>query len=343
MARLTTTAPTASGLGTRSARWALVFVWFTGVLSGFIQGYPDHDLPRVVLAYAVVLAGAVLLTTPGARPLPVWRAALVAAVPVVVAALALPQAHGSGDVWLIDIGGYLVGLLVARGNVVLGWIGLVAVAVEVVAGNVVLSGVDVDAAAILAKPVMAVIVGTVWRIVVAGMVRRERALRSASALAALESAALETATITSRAELDEILALVRPALDRIVDGSPLSDEERRQIVALEAQVRDRLRAPALSIPVIAGSAFAARLRGVEVVLLGDRSTGRNTVGGELGMRLAQLIDGMGAGRVSIRVNPAGRASDVTVVTHEGRDRRRYEFHDAALARIPADDPRVGES
>jgi hypothetical protein len=318
MAALSTRAPTASGLGTTAARLGIVFVWLTGVARGVIEP-PVNDLVRTIPCYLLVLVSGFLLTVPGSRRLDPWRAAGVAAVAVIVPVTVLPgstvPAQTSPDVWVIDISAYLAALMIARGNVLAGWTGGALQAGAVIAWS--LAAAPSAGASLLSHGVSALIVGTIWRFVLASLVRREQLLSDSSARDALAADALERATANARAELGAIVERARPALERVASGDALTPVERWEIAAVEAEIRDRIRSPELSGAVVVRAAADARRRQVDVVLLGDSASPSDRLSDALAARVADAIDATDRGRISVRVLPPGRAGAVSIVVDRG--------------------------
>ncbi|MFD1815075.1 hypothetical protein [Rhodococcus gannanensis] len=129
--------------------------------------------------------------------------------------------------------------------------------------------------------------------------------------------------------LDE---LARPLLEHIASGAELSDATCTDCRLLEAYLRDTLRAPILSEPVVVTAARAARARGVEVILLDDHGmddaaveTRDNVLGS-----VAVLLDAASSGTLTVRVLPPRRAALVTVLHDDDHDVRRIELgHDGS--------------
>src|SRR5690606_40103107 len=109
-----------------------------------------------------------------------------------------------------------------------------------------------------------------------------------------------------RAELDKV---ARPILERIAGGADLDPAERRECRLLEAELRDRLRAPELATEEIGRAARVARARGVEVVLLDDG--GFADVPDAVREQVVELavaeLTRAESGTVTVRVLPPGRS------------------------------------
>lgn len=158
--------------------------------------------------------------------------------------------------------------------------------------------------------------------------RRETARQSTTEAA-------QRAAITVRAQqLAYLDDRARPLLLRISAGSPLDESVVIECGLVEAALRDRIRAPALDVPMIAEAAWAARSRGARVLLLDDRDAP-----GEAAAKLEALyagavaaLDRAGAGcDVTVRVLPSGRDRLATLTVDRGDGLQRWEFgHDGRL-------------
>ncbi|WP_298812070.1 hypothetical protein [uncultured Gordonia sp.] len=137
---------------------------------------------------------------------------------------------------------------------------------------------------------------------------------------AVERNAAQVASLAAVAEHDkQMRALnhrVRPMLERITDPTPLTDSERAECLALEAQLRDALRAPILAgHECTAQAAARARGRGVTVVMVDGHGLDDTAAADReyvLG-RLACALDTVTGGSIIIRVLPPGRDLVATAV------------------------------
>lgn len=318
------TIPLTSGLGSRTARLAMLFVWATGCVQVAIL-WPQRSGPVLLLACGLTLAGAVALTMPGTATLPGWRAALVAAVPVANAVLVLPgMTSVAQGTWLLDIGSYLAGLLMVRGHLALGWAG----------GGGLLGGLAwwiavhrppaEDAVALLVQPAIALVVGTVWHLSLRTLIARVTAHRAAGARAALERRAALSAAERAHTELVAIAELTGPLLSRIASGELLGADDRHRALLLEASLRDRLRAPGLAREPLARAVARARERGVEVLLLEDRREAP-PLGPESLAVVANLVDAAPSGSITVRALPPGRRHLLSVLVDADGVHTRHDL------------------
>ena len=136
---------------------------------------------------------------------------------------------------------------------------------------------------------------------------------------------LQVATNTAMAvKLADVSVRVRGTLEAIRDQE-LTDGLVMEARLLEAELRDEIRAPYFTGTEVVAAARRARSRGVEVVLFDDR--GDATRGGStqyeerlrtrIVERAVAALDEAGAGRVVVRVCPAGRRWAATILTDAG--------------------------
>lgn len=129
------------------------------------------------------------------------------------------------------------------------------------------------------------------------------------------------------AQLNRLDDLARPMLERIASGGAFTEEEALTCRLLEAQLRDTLRAPGLADQTVGRAARSARCRGVEVVLLDDKGSDdldaarRATFVAEI----ADRLDGVGSGLVTIRILPPHRERLATMLVSDASGVKRTEF------------------
>lgn len=311
------TAAMVSGVGTSTALGFLLFVWCAGIAT-VVLSWPTlrHPVP-VVLAMAWMLVGLVAVTRPGAS-VPFATALVIASVPGVASAAALVQldAVPVGQVWLVQMGGNLAGLLAVRGRVALACAAL-AVQLVVVAVWAVPRDLLGGAAAMIVLPVAATMVGVAWNRILERGIAATMAYRQAHVRSAVERAATQLATERATARLRQITDLARPLLEQLAAGRPADPGLREDCRIAEATVRDRVRAPGLAVEPVGSACVRARRRGIEVLLLDDGDEGRPVPQQTLA-EVAAAVELARSGRVTVRVNPPGRRVAVTVLVDEGQ-------------------------
>ncbi|MFT4109930.1 hypothetical protein [Propionicimonas sp.] len=341
MERLISATTAAGGLGTPGARWAFVFGWSCGVLQGAVDG----SLSRAPLLWAVALAagliGVLALTTPGDRDLSAPVAGATVGIAGLVAVTALVTAGAVGDVWGLDLAAYLATFLIVRGNLVAGLVGGLLVPGVAAVWAVPQEPSLEQWALLLGIPVGCLVAASAWRLVLRWMVGQERRHRSAAARAAERAEADAAALAATRDELASIGVDVTPLLERLCAGEPVDAGLRAELAFVEADVRDRIRAPHLRHPVLVSAVASLRQQGVEVVLLGEASGAGSGVSDGLAMALATAVAQVREGRVTIRALPQGRPAAASVVTSDAGGSSHREFSAAGALLDAADALLVG--
>lgn len=267
------------------------------------------------------------LTKPGEDQLPPARALLAAggALGCIILSLSITEPTGSG-LWTVDLGSYVFALLIVRGHPRVGSaVGTLAVAV--IFGWSVLQGFGPgEALLIVGRPLMALLVGFVWLRVLQRIAERSRMFNDDSTRAAFEARVTEQAIAQSQHDVALIARRSAPLFERIASQPALSQVDRDEARVLEAELRDWLRSPDLVAPVVAVAAALARKRGVEVVLLGSPESRERATDTPVFCRIAELIDTVECGRVTVR-RVADDRSRITLLVDTGTPdtTRRWEL------------------
>ena len=308
------------GVGTPAARWAMIAIWLLSIAWGAITGvFAELELVDV-LPYATLLLGGYLLSAPGIQPLSQPRAVGVVAAALVADIFVLRALTTVQDSWLLSLAYFLVALLIARGNSVIGGIGAAITLGYGVAWAMLAGAAPEGVVDLLAIPVIAIVVAIVWRLVLRRMIEREQVRRGDAARAERETLVSAESVEANRRELAAIATQARPLLGRIAAGDPL-EEFRADLRVAEGGVRDRIRSPGLQHPVLIAAVAEARRAGVEVLLLGELGT-ENPPTPACVDAISALISEAEAGRVTVRILPPGRDAAASVVHQEGEDVRR---------------------
>lgn len=315
MADVTSAGTGGAGLGTPAARWALIGVWLLGVTSGLLEGRLLPPTTLDVLAYLLALGGSILLTSRGGHLLAGGHVLGVVAASLTSAALVLAAGGHTGEVWLVNFASYLLALMIARGNVRAGTLAGVLL-LALVVGWPAEAGHTVAEA--IAHPVIALLVGGIWRMVLHAIVTREREHRELGPRAELEARAADEAAARNRHELQEISVDVVPLLRAIQHGAPIDEQLARTLTVTEASIRDRIRSPWLQHPTLNRAVTGARRRGVPVLLLGESAGGEGAVDDVLAAALGGLVAPVTEGSVTVRAIPAGRGPVASVLVEDHR-------------------------
>lgn len=314
-----------------STRWVLCAVWGLGILTAVIDARLGRASVASPVAFATLLGALWAISTPGADVLSRGRALLV--VMGVLATVTMVAATGpaTGRTWLVDLSGYVIALLVARGNLGAGALALVGYT-AIVASWVAQSPPPPPFVAVLGAPAFALVGGVVWFVVLRRAVARERAHRSDAARAETDARIAVEAAHADQREIAAIRAVVEPILRRLLAGDSLDDAARLDAGVAEATVRDRIRSPWEP-----GNEFDARVerlrrQGVIVVQIGERSGRRVPMPAPLVVTLLEILAPVSTGRVTVRTLPPGRGAAMTVVIDDGATVSRTSVTaDGALA------------
>lgn len=312
-----------AGLGTRPARWALLAVWGLFIINGLLAGTIALANPWAILATVLSLVGAVLLTTPGSTTLSRGRSLVVVGCAVASGLLLVASGDFVGEQWLFNFASYLPALLITRGNLRVGLLGVIAQLLGT--GMLLLLVHDAPLQRfieVLSVPLAAAVVGVLWYLVLSRLVARERAYRSDTARAELQSRLARESAAHMTAELSEICAEAEPLLVLAASGQTLDRAARERSAIVEASIRDRIRSPALQHPRLVDAIARCRERGVSVLVLGDRS---EPVGDALAHAVADRLAAFSGDTATIRAFPLGRADALSLLLENGTECHRLTF------------------
>lgn len=127
------------------------------------------------------------------------------------------------------------------------------------------------------------------------------------------------------AKLADVSLRARGTLEAIRDDE-MTDELAMEARLLEAELRDEIRAPFFTGTAVTAAARRARRRGIEVLLLDDRSAegglnigkvSQNDLRNRIINQASVAIDGVKSGRVVVRVCPTNRRWAATILTEVG--------------------------
>jgi predicted transcriptional regulator len=126
-------------------------------------------------------------------------------------------------------------------------------------------------------------------------------------------------------ELANIAELAEPLLLRITEGADFSATDRTAAMLLEAEIRDRLRAQRLAVAALVKVCRAARVRGVVVLLLDDGGPFAPAIADTVVDVIIRAVSGAVRGRVTVRLEPAGRERLGTILLDDGLISERIDL------------------
>lgn len=285
---------------------------------------------QVIVSLILICGCAVVSLLPGASPLGLRTTLLAVAVVGVSTAVmswSLPTNGGAFSYasWHLGANTFLLFALALRGRILWSWAGIglmsaITILWTVVTGQGAATGLD-----LMVRQWGTLMLGTLFAIALA---RSARSIQSATDLEnkRLIDAEVERAAADERSRhLRELERLAGPALREIAAGGAIDADRRSQYLVLEAALRDRLRAIALSREPLSASARRARLRGVDVILLDD-SAGAvvgDAQSREIAQWIADHLESVSRGTFTARLRPDPAGLSATIVSGDLRLSRSF--------------------
>lgn len=276
--------------------------------------------PGVAAAGLFLVVGMLLLADRRGR-LPLPLAVLGAATPVLLVLIAAPGAGAElFSAWYLGAGVVMLMLLALRGRIVLAWIGAAGLTVAAVLVTPVVGPAIAVTITLLVRQLALLAIVTLFALGIRAGVRRLDRIRRSEVRDARLTAAIAAADAEREERLGWAYLVATPLLRRIAAGEALTPELRLEASLAEAELRDGLRAHGLARHPVPAAARGARARGVEVVLLDDRSEPLSEEQlAPLRLRVAERLEAVESGRIVARLLPAGRDELLTIVEHVEED------------------------
>lgn len=318
----------------------LIWIYYATMSSLAVLSLDDVHSPTIVYL-SVVIFGAIwfALTQDTSERVSVRVCVFVISASVFTTVLSSWNAiNGGFSQWYVGAGALVMFYLSLRGRDLLAWAGFAAIGAAAIIWGLTTDDRLLESILLVARQAPIVLVGSLFAY---GMKRTSKRLENVhdadTARVAAEAAALARTAERSR-RLAALDAAVGPHLQRIADGSPLSDDDRQELLVAEARLRDSLRARQLDLPEIVAAVQRARRRGVVVLLLDDRYPLALPAGALSRVIDAsvRMLDNASDGTVTIRLLPAGRQLLATLVA-DGHEYSRAELP-SALADTDASEP-----
>lgn len=325
------------GLHTRGARLILGVYIASNLM--FVASTADRlERPWAsFIAVALVTVGGIIVSRPQRDPFALNLTLATLAIVVSSSALvsyALPDSGALGRAtWHLGANTWLLWFLILRRRALLAWLGGLAMLAVTMAwaeesGRGALMGLE------LAGPqVLLLLIATLFGRALRRSAARIDALMRRSIDAAAAAGAVEAARRIQDQRVEELAEVAVPALTRIASGAEPTDAMRRELVRVEAQLRDSVRGRSLAVPAIVEAATRARERGVDVTLLDDRG-GPATSGAHMiavVSAVERALDAAHGGSVTVRLLPPGRDESLTIVSQADD-----ATHRVALPRDPGE-------
>lgn len=274
---------------------AMVIVWGTAVL--LVRDRPDpFPWPDTVMVLAAVATSTLLMST------------------------VLPVDSNPGRVvWHLGANTWLLFFLALRNRAFVAWLGMgLMSAITAVWGEVTGLG-GMQGLSQLQSHMGILLVGTLFAMILRSTSVRINVLNERSVRSAVDAAATEAARQVRRVRVTELATVAVPLLEKISSGAPLTADDRMEFALTEAQLRDSVRGRSLAVPAVETATSRARRRGVEVMLLDDRGEGIEDGAAleRMVTAIVEVLDAATGGQVTVRLQPAGRSTAVTIVAADG--------------------------
>ena len=266
--------------------------------------------PVIAGLLAIGLAALALIKRWPAHRMPARAAALVAAAAGGANVLVLFQIDFAGwpgyAAWCLGAGAAVCCGLIARERPRQAWAGL-ALIIAVIGIWTLNTG---------REPIIIITLGAgqlfpllIWHLTVRisiDITARTAASEAAGAEITARRRAHQESETLMRQAMTSVRRRVEPLLTAIADGAPITAGMRTRARMLEAELRDERRAPFFTGTRVIESARAARIRGIDVILLDDRGTGNGLTDDAQKTIINQAIralDDARRGQVVIRLLP----------------------------------------
>ena len=267
-------------------------------------------VPVIAGLLAIGLAALALIKRWPAHRMPARAAALVAAAAGGANVLVLFQIDFAGwpgyAAWCLGAGAAVCCGLIARERPRQAWAGL-ALIIAVIGIWTLNTG---------REPIIIITLGAgqlfpllIWHLTVRisiDITARTAASEAAGAEITARRRAHQESETLMRQAMTSVRRRVEPLLTAIADGAPITAGMRTRARMLEAELRDERRAPFFTGTRVIESARAARIRGIDVILLDDRGTGNGLTDDAQEVIIGQAIralDDARKGQVVIRLLP----------------------------------------
>jgi hypothetical protein len=307
---------------------AVLFIYGLGTTVVALLNLQNHLVPAMdLVAIGLLWVPLVTLARRDREPFSVKATAVVVSAVVVISALdswnVLDTENPGYATWYRGAMTFILLVLCLRGRRGAAWFGFSLFGVISIIGGVFTDLDDYAAIYDVLRQAGTLLIGTLF----AAALRRSSQtitaiqnsqLARATVAAATAAAAREGAIQTQRLERG-----ARPALERILAGTPLSKDDLKDFTLLEATLRDGIRATGLSSDRIAQAARDARARNVRVILLDDR--GADIDPDDL-IRVEEALLAQFAattsGAITARLSPEDRDEIATILVEENEQYRR---------------------
>ena len=269
----------ASCLETPRARAIVVCVFVLYTLVTLLEmraGSYRRLAPVIAGLLAIGLAALALIKRWPAHRMPARAAALVVAITGGANVLVLFQIDSAGwpgyTSWCIGAGTTLCCGLIARERPRQAWAGLILIIVVIGVWTLSTGHNPANIFALGSGQFSTLLIWYLTARISIDITARTAASETAGAEIAAQRRAHRESEALMRQAMVSVRRRVEPLLTAIAEGAPITAGMRARARMLEAELRDERRAPFFTGTRVIESARAARIRGIDVILLDDRGT-----------------------------------------------------------------------
>ena len=305
------------GLSVHMARGVVVLFIVVHAVLAAINSDRVTLLPLGIFAFLVLSTAAILVTGDAADPMPLSRTVGVLLLATIAAGLMyfhIPGAHvGPFAHWHLGAITLLLVALVARGRTGWAWAGYAMMTVVSIFWALQIGLTVGDGLLLVNRHAGTLLAGTLFAVGLRHSARnlddlyRDRSRREAFVAQAGAAASERQAQVT------RLNAMARPSLERLARIDAVTDHQRDEFLLVEASLRDAIRARCLFVEPIIGATWAARSRGVQVVLLDDSGDRPPASVVRTAAIVGDELDRLAHGRLTVRVLPPGRPEFATIM------------------------------
>lgn len=282
-----------------------------------ISNIPDSAEPYVAIAALTIYLATVLPTIilyrgtnlPTAQAL--LNLAAAALIPLLVDSYLDPKSMSAYSTWYVMGVATLMAATAVRQQRIIAWAGTVLLVIQVVAWAGIIDGIQTG----LLGALMLVFAGHSISVGLAKAYKDIMLFNSETLETEKQKIANAVASEVRRAKLEVALNGALPMLNLIKDHQgKLNDAQKHQARLLEAELRDEIRGRDLMSNSVRQALKAARLRGVEVIVLDEGGVAdlNEKEKSSLLERAVELINSVSEGRITFRA-PVGEAWHATLV------------------------------
>jgi len=310
----------------------LIFGLFAGteIVMWLTAGGKESQTWQGILGLALVLAAAARTVLPGSFPLPFFQTlAIVATVPLSTA-LIIWQLWTTGwpgyGAWVIGANMFVMIALGLRGRS--GWaaVGMLLLIAAVLSWAISTDQGVVHGLLLVSREAGTFVLGTIFAVLLRRTARRIHEFNVARERQAAEDAAAAASASERTQQIDRLLTLIGPALQKIAESAAvvMTPDDRLELTVTEAFLRDTIRGRLLAVEPLVTAVEHARRTGITVELLDDSGDPEFDADSEQKALswIVERLAAVAAGTFTARIVAVGDELELTVVADGSADALR---------------------